>query len=69
MPAWCECGFNLVGASAALHINRNTLIYRMKKIEQVTGHPLRDHRATLTRYLACLADQLDDAEAEDAAAR
>jgi carbohydrate diacid regulator len=65
--AWCECGFNLVSASAALHIHRNTLIYRMNKIEQITGRPLRDHRATLTLYLACLADQLG--EAEDMAAR
>lgn len=60
--AWCECGFNLVGASAALHIHRNTLIYRMNKIEQITGRPLRDHRATLTLYLACLADQLGEAD-------
>ena len=58
--AWCENGFNLVSASAALHIHRNTLIYRMAKIEQITGRPLRDHRATLALYLACLADQLDD---------
>jgi len=58
--AWCENGFNLVSASAALHIHRNTLIYRMNKIEQITGRPLRDHRTTLALYLACLADQLDD---------
>jgi carbohydrate diacid regulator len=60
--AWCENGFSLVGASAALHIHRNTLIYRMAKIEQVTGRPLRDHRTTLALYLACLADQLEDEE-------
>ena len=59
--AWCECGFSLVGAAAALHIHRNTLVYRINKVERLTGRPLRDHRATLTLYLACLADQLDDA--------
>ena len=59
--AWCECGFSLVGAASALHVHRNTLVYRINKIERVTGRPLREHRATLTLYLACLADQLDDA--------
>ncbi|PAZ10525.1 sugar diacid utilization regulator [Streptomyces sp. SA15] len=56
--AWCESGFNLVRASAALHIHRNTVVYRMNKIEQITGRPLRDHRAALALYLACLADRL-----------
>ncbi|TCC28307.1 sugar diacid utilization regulator [Kribbella speibonae] len=57
--AWCESGFNLVRTSDALHIHRNTLIYRLEKIERLTGQPWRDHRATLTLYLACLASQLD----------
>ncbi|WP_063733064.1 CdaR family transcriptional regulator [Streptomyces sp. RTd22] len=56
--AWCENGFNLVRASAALHIHRNTLVYRINKIEQISGRSLRDRRA-LSLYLACLADQLD----------
>ena len=59
--AWCECGFSLVGAASALHIHRNTLVYRINKVERLTGRPLREHRGTLTLYLACLADQLDDA--------
>ena len=58
VTAWCENGFNLVRASAALHIHRNTVVYRMNKIEQITGRPLRDHRATMALYLACLADRL-----------
>jgi carbohydrate diacid regulator len=29
----------------------------MIKFEQITGRPLRDHRATMALYLACLADQ------------
>lgn len=58
VTAWCESGFNLLRASAALHIHRNTVVYRMNKIEQITGRPLRDHRATLALYLACLADRL-----------
>jgi carbohydrate diacid regulator len=30
----------------------------MSKIERISRRPLRDHRATLALYLACLADQL-----------
>lgn len=58
ITAWCENGFNLVAASAALHIHRNTVVYRMHKIEQITGRPLREHRTTMALYLACLTDQL-----------
>ncbi|TCC46833.1 sugar diacid utilization regulator [Kribbella capetownensis] len=58
LVAWCESGFNLVQTAQVLHIHRNTLIYRLEKIERLTGTPWRDHRASLTLYLACLADQL-----------
>jgi carbohydrate diacid regulator len=58
--AWCETGFNLVQAATVLHIHRNTLVYRLNKIAQLTGRSTRDHRATLALYLACLADQLED---------
>jgi len=58
--AWSEAGFNLVQAATALHIHRNTLVYRLNKIAQLTGRSTRDHRAALALYLACLADQLDD---------
>ena len=57
--AWCESGFNLVRTAEALHIHRNTLIYRLQKVERLTGTPWRNHRANLTLYLACLANQLD----------
>jgi carbohydrate diacid regulator len=61
--AWCESGFNLVRAATHLHVHRNTLIYRLAKIEQLTGRNLRDHPASLTLYLACLADELDTSQA------
>jgi carbohydrate diacid regulator len=57
--AWSESGFNLVRTAQALHIHRNTLIYRLEKVERLTGRPWRDHRSSLTLYLACLASQLD----------
>lgn len=58
VTAWCEGGFNLVRAAEALHVHRNTVVYRMQKIEQLTGRPLRDHRTTMALYLACLSDEL-----------
>ncbi|MFJ8108925.1 CdaR family transcriptional regulator [Streptomyces sp. NPDC096132] len=58
ITAWCESGYNLVGTAAALHIHRNTVVYRMHKIEQLTGRPLRDHHTTIALYLACLTDHL-----------
>lgn len=61
VTAWCEGGFNLVRAAEALHVHRNTVVYRMQKIEQLTGRPLRDHRTTMALYLACLSDELGGA--------
>lgn len=53
---------SLVRASAALYIHRNTLVYRLGKIEDVGGRSVHDHRASLALYIACLADQLDEAD-------
>ncbi|SEE99499.1 carbohydrate diacid regulator [Streptomyces sp. 3213] len=58
VTAWCESAFNLVRTAEALHIHRNTVVYRMNKIEQITGRPLREYRTAMALYLACLADRL-----------
>jgi carbohydrate diacid regulator len=57
--AWYESGFSLVRTAEALHVHRNTIVYRMTKIEQLAGHSLRAQPTTTALYLACLADQLD----------
>jgi carbohydrate diacid regulator len=54
--AWCESGCNLVAAAATLNIHRNTLLYRLDKLEQLLGRSWRDHRGMLATYVACLAD-------------
>lgn len=41
------------------HVHRNTLLYRLAKIERLAGRDRHDHAATQTLYLACLADELD----------
>ncbi|MEV6242199.1 sugar diacid recognition domain-containing protein [Lentzea sp. NPDC051838] len=58
ITSWCECGFNLVRVAAELQVHRNTLIYRLNKIEELTGHSPRDARFVLQLYLACIADQI-----------
>jgi carbohydrate diacid regulator len=57
--AWCESGYNLVKASKALYIHRNTLIYRLNKIETLVGESPRDYEHAFSLYLACLLDSID----------
>lgn len=56
---WCESGFSLVEAARRLHVHRNTLLYRLAKIEKHGARRARDYPASIALYLACLADQLD----------
>jgi carbohydrate diacid regulator len=56
--AWCESGFNLIRAAAALHIHRNTLVYRLAKISRLTGRPPQAHQAMFALYLAALSEQI-----------
>jgi carbohydrate diacid regulator len=37
LVAWAEGGFNLLRAAERLHVHRNTLLYRLDKIEQLFG--------------------------------
>jgi carbohydrate diacid regulator len=60
IAAWCESGFSLIRASAALHVHRNTLVYRLDKIEKQFGVAIRDPRTGICLYLASLLDELDD---------
>jgi carbohydrate diacid regulator len=58
LVAWCESGFNLVRAAAALHIHRNTLVYRLAKISRLTGRQPQAHQAMFALYLAALSEQI-----------
>lgn len=55
--AWAESGFNLVRAAELLHIHRNTLLYRLDKLSQQCGQPVRESATGIALYLACLVDQ------------
>ena len=56
--AWCESGFRLIDAARALHVHRNTVVYRIAKIERISSRDLRRYANCPTIYMACLADQL-----------
>ncbi|MFC9424424.1 CdaR family transcriptional regulator [Streptomyces sp. NPDC056987] len=57
--AWGEGGFQLVRTAERLGVHRNTLLYRLEKIERLSGQPVREPATALALYLACLADLLD----------
>jgi DNA-binding PucR family transcriptional regulator len=40
--------------------HRNTLVYRLNKIESVLGPAFRDPQTCLSVYLACLIDELEE---------
>ena len=50
-----NCGLNLSEGAKELFIHRNTLIYRLDKVEKVTGVDIRDfNKATLFKILFTL---------------
>ncbi|MGC7102388.1 CdaR family transcriptional regulator [Amycolatopsis lurida] len=51
--AWGDCGFNLVRTATALHVHRNTLLYRLDKLTRLSGRPVREPAEAIALYLAC----------------
>ncbi|HBW37522.1 MAG TPA: hypothetical protein DEF89_20405 [Desulfosporosinus sp.] len=49
---WCESGFSPINTSKNLDIHKNTLFYRLTKIEQISGFNLRNFRESITLYFA-----------------
>ncbi len=54
--AWCDTSFSIKEASERLHIHRNTLKYRLEKIESICSLDLRDFRSLLELYTAIRMD-------------
>ena len=59
--AWVEHGLRLTDTARALSIHRNTLLYRLGRISDVSGTSIRIPRHAVAVYLACLLEELDDA--------
>lgn len=51
---WCESGFKYTKASELLFIHRNTLMYRLKKIENLCAVSAEEPREMIALYLAIL---------------
>lgn len=49
---WCEAGFNATQAVKQLNIHKNTLKYRLSRIEKLTGFDLYNYKDTIALYLA-----------------
>ena len=45
---YIQCNYNQSVTARALFLNRHSLLYRMKKIEEITGMSLTDHRDLFT---------------------
>lgn len=50
--AWCETGFSPIDAAQALNIHRNTLFYRIEKINNISKLNLRSFKDSLYLYIA-----------------
>lgn len=55
---WCESQFNIAQAAAKLYIHRNTLDYRLTKIENICGINPRIFRQALKLYTAIQMDYM-----------
>lgn len=47
-----DCSESLVHTATALHVHRNTVVYRIRRIEELLGHPISERRGEL--YCAVL---------------
>ena len=60
--ALVEHGLGLAETAFALHIHRNTLLYRLKRISAAIGEDARAPRVAIALYLACLLEEIDQTE-------
>ena len=60
--ALVEHGLRLTETAEALHIHRNTLLYRLKRLSATIGVDVRTPRVAVALYLACLLEEIDEAD-------
>jgi sugar diacid utilization regulator len=63
LRAWLSAGGSTAAAAGALVVHRNTVTYRLGRIEQLTGRSLRDSRVRLELELALTIREIVQAEA------
>ncbi|HEV2347690.1 MAG TPA: helix-turn-helix domain-containing protein [Actinocrinis sp.] len=58
LSAWYECGRSANVAAARLYCHRNTVLNRLKRIEELIGVSLDDHNGLITCYIALVVLRL-----------
>jgi len=59
IQTWCDHDFSGKDTAEAMHIHRNTLQYRIRKIEKIYGFSMRNFRRMMELYLALESEKLD----------
>jgi DNA-binding PucR family transcriptional regulator len=52
LGAYVEAGFNVTKSAAALHVHPNSVVYRLRRIKELTGHDVHDPNALLVLILS-----------------
>ena len=63
LRAWLSAGCSTAAAADSLVVHRNTVTYRLARIEQLTGRSLRDSRVRLELELALTIREIVQARA------
>ncbi|HVT70170.1 MAG TPA: helix-turn-helix domain-containing protein [Trebonia sp.] len=58
LRAWLDAGCSTAGAAEALYVHRNTICYRLARIEQLLGRSLRDTGLRLELQLALMVREI-----------
>ncbi|WP_032377587.1 PucR family transcriptional regulator [Rhodococcoides fascians] len=58
LDAWFSCGGSTKGAAESLHYHRNTVLYRLRRIAELTGRDFRDPVQAAELYVGLRAHQL-----------
>lgn len=52
LEAYVEAGFNVTKSAAALHVHPNSVVYRLRRIKQLTGHDVHNPNELLVLILS-----------------
>lgn len=55
LRVYFRCGTNASEAADRLFLHRNSLLYRLERVQELTGLDLKDHREALALQLGILA--------------
>ena len=57
---WCQQSFSVSNTARALFIHKNTLLYRVDRLQRLTGYDLRSFRDAITLYLMISMQQYQE---------